>query len=1770
MAGPDRTPIAFAAAEAANLLANPGFEEDPGVTAAPKSWKTITTAGTVTTQTYANTGAYSASVTSTGKTGSFNTPAAGIYQTFTGLEQGTYTFQAWIKTNAYKPAAGSGPDTSAYLEAKDTGAPALRSYVNGYPNADGWVHIVMRNVISYNGQATVGLYLQNAAAGMSVSMDDASFTLELSDQNPVQNWGFENDLSGWSTIGSSAIRTEGADSGDKALNLAAGAKVSQNVPLKPNASYIASVRARVEQPDGLVKVGVSGIANARSAPSATTGYTLLTVGFVTGPNETLGTLYLENAGAGGAVVDSVDLFELDTTVIKGADISYVPLIEEYNGHYYANGVRQDFFDIMQNRGVNAVIPMTFVEAGNPTQGSSSTYTMLPGSFDKTDTIELAKRAKAHHMKFIASFHYSDGWMSAGKATKPLAWQNQNLQQLQTTMYNYNYDFLQSMKEAGVEPAMVKIGNEENAGIVWDEGRIWSTTRAGYAKLVNAAYQAMKDVSPAMRGQLHVNNGYDPASTNAWFDANASAGITWDSQGYSLYGGRPTGSIYSMLRNNLEKWPDKDVIFVETGFSNTSADYGLPNGSNITNGYYEKSERGQYNWLMDYMQALRDVPNPTNQQVGFFYWAAEWIEKGDGYEGPNSPWLPGPKSHQWGNDAGDRTLFTYDGHALDGTYAYLWRGKPMAKPLGGKLPFSDNSSSYAVSPVRVTGVALKEESIQVTAGSSRQLVAAVAPADQVTDSRMNWTSSDPAIAEVNEAGIVTAVSAGTAVITVRTVDGGFTDTGTVTVTPAAPAGSITLTGSKLSGGSMELHIGDQTAITAGLPSGAANQVVKYTSSDPNVARFLGEPVQTAVPGTLYQQSNVTPDVTLIAKTEGTATITASAMDGSASQSFVLTVTKVPVDSVTLDVTNMTLGAGRTKQLTATVAPADASYPGVKWSSSDEQVAAVSSSGVVTAVTPGMAVITVTTEDGAKTAQASVTVTDVLTESITLNKTSVRLRVGDSETLTASVLPVDAKDQSLQWTTGDRSVATVSSSGTITAVSNGVTTLTVSALDGGASAAIPVTVADVVNVTGVTVSPPSVTVEAGKSTQLTAAIEPDTADNTKVTWSSSDPTVAVVNPEGLVETLKAGTAVITAVTEDGGYTSSSTITSTNLLSAGKSVTASRTGSSYSASNAVDSSDTTAWSTGGYHPGATLTVDLGQTALIDSTRVYSWAASDFAVSVSEDGSTYTPVVTHNDIVSAYDTSKAYKVSTTDLFPAHVYGRYVRLTVNTVQKVGTVQQYTGIYDFKVYGTFAAPVQSITLQYPPSRLIIGDSAVLSAVITPANADPRLSWSSSNPNAVTVDQTGRATAAMLSGAQGETVDSSVITVAAKSGVTAGQTIGVKVPIIVEGISILFNGTQPPGDRLDLTPGQKAQLQASIFQGNADYKSIVWSSGDPVVAAVDAVTGEVSALGEGTAKITLTVDSYKDLPGGNEFVSTIDVHVTAVPAAPGNLSASAKSANAIELTWSAVNGAVGYHVYRSAAADGSYDKRNEVILPGTAFTDTGLAASTTYFYKVTAVNPAGESTLSAAASAKTDEAPPLDTTPPVTTDNAPKGWTNQDVTVSLTAADSGSVIAATYYTLDGSAPQSGNRFGITAEGTHSFTYWSVDAAGNTESAHTGIVKIDKTAPTLKIALDKTSLWPANHKLVPVKVTLTAKDTGSQAASIVLQSITSSEPDSGLGNGDLPGDIQDAKLGTLDTSFALRAECSDRGPGRTYTITYAAADQAGNQTTGKAFVTVPRNP
>lgn len=257
-------------------------------------------------------------------------------------------------------------------------------------------------------------------------------------------------------------------------------------------------------------------------------------------------------------------------------------------------------------------------------------------------------------------------------------------------------------------------------------------------------------------------------------------------------------------------------------------------------------------------------------------------------------------------------------------------------------------------------------------------------------------------------------------------------------------------------------------------------------------------------------------TVTAIKEGTATITASAGGKSATCTVKVSTKVVAVTSITLDKTSLSMKVGETETITVTVNPDNATDKNVTWTSSDESVAKVAD-GKVTAVKSGKATITAKCED--KTAECAVTVT-VPTGSVTLDKTSLSLAVGETAQLTATVKPDDATDKTVVWTSSDESVAEVIN-GKVTALKSGTTTIT--ARCGGKSAECIVTV--IVPVSSVNLDRNDLMLPVGDAATLIVKVKPDNATSKNVAWSSSNESVATVK-NGNVVAVKEGEAIISA--------------------------------------------------------------------------------------------------------------------------------------------------------------------------------------------------------------------------------------------------------------------------------------------------------------------------------------------------------------------------------------------------------------------------------------------------------------------------------------------------------------------------------------------------------------------------------------------------------------------------------------------------------------------
>lgn len=229
--------------------------------------------------------------------------------------------------------------------------------------------------------------------------------------------------------------------------------------------------------------------------------------------------------------------------------------------------------------------------------------------------------------------------------------------------------------------------------------------------------------------------------------------------------------------------------------------------------------------------------------------------------------------------------------------------------------------------------------------------------------------------------------------------------------------------------------------------------------------------------------------------------------------------VSVSSVSLNTATIEMVEGETFNLVATVLPKDAEYDKVIWASSNASVARVNS-GTVTAIKEG--ITTITASAGGKSATCSVKVSTrvVAVTSITLDKTSLSMKVGETETITATVNPDNASDKSVVWGSSDVSIATVSD-GKVTAKKSGTAIIT--AKSGSCIAECTITVS--VDVESFTLDKTSLELTVGETEQLTATVKPDDATDKNVTWTSSDESVAKVD-NGKVTAIKSGKATITA--------------------------------------------------------------------------------------------------------------------------------------------------------------------------------------------------------------------------------------------------------------------------------------------------------------------------------------------------------------------------------------------------------------------------------------------------------------------------------------------------------------------------------------------------------------------------------------------------------------------------------------------------------------------
>ena len=287
------------------------------------------------------------------------------------------------------------------------------------------------------------------------------------------------------------------------------------------------------------------------------------------------------------------------------------------------------------------------------------------------------------------------------------------------------------------------------------------------------------------------------------------------------------------------------------------------------------------------------------------------------------------------------------------------------------------------------------------------------------------------------------------------------------------------------------------------------------------------------------------VEIEAKSYGVAKITASVKynDGSAQKTLTATCTVTVAKhliSIEVKPASTNLAPGGTITLSVTYDPADTTEKGVTWSSQNNDVATVDQSGKVTAVKEGNVRIIATSTKGGISDYCQLTVSSVKVSSVSIKNAPSSVNVNQSITLQAEVLPANATDKSVTWSSDNTNVLTVSSTGVVNGISAGTARVTVTTvgLDASGKACTATATIEVKTVptTGIEITPEQKTIEVDDEFRPTVNVKPAEATDKSVTWRSSDIKIATVSENGTITGVSPGKATITATTVSGGFSAS----------------------------------------------------------------------------------------------------------------------------------------------------------------------------------------------------------------------------------------------------------------------------------------------------------------------------------------------------------------------------------------------------------------------------------------------------------------------------------------------------------------------------------------------------------------------------------------------------------------------------------------------------------
>jgi trimeric autotransporter adhesin len=715
------------------------------------------------------------------------------------------------------------------------------------------------------------------------------------------------------------------------------------------------------------------------------------------------------------------------------------------------------------------------------------------------------------------------------------------------------------------------------------------------------------------------------------------------------------------------------------------------------------------------------------------------------------------------------------------------GVVTGKSIGNTQVAASSSGASTVTTVTVVQVPVASVAVLPSAATlviggtvTLQAVAYDAGANALSGRPVVWASSASQVATVDGSGKVTAVSAGTATVT-GTIEG-KTASSAITVT-VIPVAAVAVTP-----GSANIDVGASKAFNAVVTDASGNTLtsrpITWASANKSIATVSTAGLVTGVGA-------------------GTTNITATAENKTGTAQVVVTATTppppIPVASVAVNPGTASLNIGGTVTLSAT--PRDAngaalSGRSVTWSTSDGNIATVSTTGVVTAKAPGSATITATSEG--QHGDATITVQPpapaaVASVTITPPPTGASVQVGQTITLTATARDAAGNPLSgrtISWKASDSTIATVSA-GVVTGVSSG--TVAITATCEGQNASVAVTV-NPEPVAFVLVSATSTSIQVGATTTVTAVTEGaahDTLRGRTVTWSSGSLSVATVDAtSGVVTAVAPGSASITGTSE--GVTGAITITVVQI------------------------------------PVATVTISPSNPSVVERQTTPLTATTKDANGNTLSGRTVTWSVTPTSVATI-------NAST---------GVVTGVSAGTATVTATSEAKSGTATLTVT---AAPVATVTVVPPSAPLIVGQTLTLTDTLKDATGfvltGRVVTWTSSSPSKATVNSsTGLVTG----------VDSGSTIITATSETKTGTATVVVHLVPVDSVIVTATATTIAVSHTTTVTAVAKDANGATLSGRA----VSWSSSNTAVATVapnGTSSGTVTGVAHGTANIIATID-----------------------------------------------------------------------------------------------------------------------------------------------------------------------------------------------------------------------------------------------------------------------------------------------------------------------------